>query len=166
VSVDGDTARLDAGRHADDHLRVRLVVARDEQDVAPRDLELRLVDAARAHPEPRRVLARREVPVGEAADLVEPHDVPEVALVEVLVDGEGRREEIEFLHALAGGADVRGHLVAVPELGLEIGEELVVDHELRLRERGEPLEDLTWVVGDLVRPALHCREPHAPAGNV
>jgi hypothetical protein len=93
--------RLDPRRHADDHLRVLLVVARDEEDVAAGDLQLRLVDAARAHPEARRVLARREIPVREAADLVEAHHVAQVALVEVLVDREGRRKQVELLHALA-----------------------------------------------------------------
>ena len=149
------------GRHADDASRVRLVVAGHEQDVAAGDLELRLVDAAGAHPEARLVLARREVAVREPADLVEAHHVAEVALVEVLVHGERRGEQVELLHPLACGADVGGDLVAVPELRLEIGNELVVDHELRLRERSEALEDVRRVVGDPVGAALHRREPDA-----
>ena len=44
-----------------------------------------------------------------------------VALVEVLVHRERGREQVEVLHALAGRADVGGDLVAVPELGLEVG---------------------------------------------
>ena len=90
----------------------------------------------------------------------------QVALVEVLVHRERRRQEVELLHPLAGRADVGGDLVAVPELGLEVGDELVVDHELRLRQRREPLEHLARVVRDLVRAALHRREPDAVAGNV
>ena len=89
----------------------------------------------------------------------------EVALVQELVHGERRRQEVELAHALAGRADVGGDLVAVPQLGLEVGDELVVDHELRLRERREALEHLGRVVRDLVRAALHRREPHALPGT-
>ena len=154
------------GGDADPHARVRLVVARHEQDVAARLLERGLVDAGGAHPEPRRVLAGGEVAVREAADLVEPHHVAEVALVEELVHRERRRQEVELAHPLAGSADVGRDLVTVPELGLEVRDELVVDHELRLRERREPLEHLGRVVGDLVGAALHRREPDALAGHV
>ena len=90
----------------------------------------------------------------------------EVALVQDLVHRERRRQQVELAHPLAGSGDVGRELVAVPELGLEIREELVVDHELRLRERCQPLEDLGRVVGDLVRAALHRREPHTLAGHV
>ena len=100
-------------------------------------------------------LRAREVPVREAADLVEPHHVAQVALVEVLVHGERRGEEVELVHPLPCRADVGGDLVAVPELGLEIGDELVVDHELRLGERREALEDVGRVVGHPCR----CRAP-------
>ena len=148
------------------HPGVRLVVAGHQQDVASSRLELRLVDPAGAHPEPGRVLARREVAVREPADLVEAHDVPEVALVEKLVHGERGREQVELLHALAGRGDVLGDLVAVPQLGLEIRDELVVDHELRLCEWREPLEHLGRVVRDLVGSALHGREPDPAAGDM
>ena len=66
--VDRHAARLDVRRHAEDHPRVARVVARHEQDVAVGLVELRLVDAARAHPEAVVVLARGEVAVGQAAD--------------------------------------------------------------------------------------------------
>ena len=89
-----------------------------------------------------------------------------VALVEELVHRERRRQQVELAHPLAGGADVGGDLVAVPELRLEVGDELVVDHELRLRERRQPLEHLCRIVRDLVGAALHRREPHALTGNV
>ena len=66
-------------------------------------------------------LRAREVAVRETADLIQPHHVAQVALVQELVHRERRRQEIEIAHPLAGGADVGGDLVAVPELGLEIG---------------------------------------------
>ena len=92
--------------------------------------------------------------------------MPQVALVEVLVHRERRRQEVELLHPLAGRTDVGSDLVAVPELGLEVGDELVVDHELRLRQGCEPLEHLARLVRDLVRASLHGGEPDAVAGNV
>ena len=138
----------------------------------PGDLERRLVDAARAHPEPHRVLALREVAVGEAADPVQALDVPELALVQEVLDRERRGEEVEVAHPLAGGDDLLGHLVALPELRLEVGEELVVDHELRAGEREHALDDRVGervvAVGGAVAvvAALHRREPGALARHV
>ena len=48
--------------------------------------------------------------------------------VEAVVDRSGTER-----HPLAGSADVGGDLVAVPQLRLEVRDELVVDHELGLR---------------------------------
>ena len=63
-------------------------------------------------------------------------------------------------------------LVAVPELGLEIGAELVVDHEPRARERRQPGDDRGGErrrpVGllDEITAALERREPDALPGHV
>ena len=80
--------------------------------------------------------------------------------------GERRRQQVELAHALARGTDVGRDLVAIPELRLEIGDELVVDHELRFRERRQPLEHLGRVVRDLVGAALHGREPDTLSGDM
>jgi hypothetical protein len=72
--------------------------------------------------------------------------VTEVATGEVLLDGERRREEIELVEPPAGLADVRRHLVPVPELRLEVRNPLVVDHEPRRGERLEPRVDLLGIV--------------------
>ena len=89
----------------------------------------------------------------------------EIATREVLLDREGRGQEVELVEAAAGRADVRRDLVAVPELGLEIGDPLVVDDEPRGCERLETLVDLLRVVGDVVGAALHRREPDALPGD-
>ena len=44
-----------------------------------------------------------------------------IALVQELVHGERRRQQVELAHALARGTDVGRDLVAIPELRLEIG---------------------------------------------
>ncbi len=44
-----------------------------------------------------------------------------IPLVEELVHGERRRQEVELVHSLAGRGDVGRDLVAVPQLGLEVG---------------------------------------------
>ena len=58
-----------------------------------------------------------------------------------------------------------GDVVAVPELGLEVGDPLVVDHEPRGGERLKALVDLLRVVADVVGAALHRREPDALPGT-
>ena len=170
--VDRDAARLDARRNAEDDLHVLGVVAGDEQDVTARYLELRLVDAAGAHPEARLVLAGREVAVGEPADPVEPLDVAQVVLVDELLDGERGGEQPELVEPPAGLRDGSGDLVTVPQLRLEIGPELVVDHEPRASERLEPPDDrvgergCTVVGGHEVAAPLERREPDAVPGDV
>jgi hypothetical protein len=82
------------------------------------------------------------------------------------VHRERRGQEIELLHAAAGLGELDRVLVAVPELGLQVGHELVVDHQLRLGERRQALEHVRRVVGDAVGAALHRREPHAGARHV
>ena len=89
----------------------------------------------------------------------------EVAAREVLLDRERRREQVELVEPAPGLADVGRDLVAAPELRLEVGMPVVVDHEARRRERLEPLVDRLGVVGDVVRAALHRREPDALAGD-
>ena len=59
----------------------------------------------------------------------------QVALVQELLDRERGGEEVEVAHPAAGLGDLPRVLVAVPELGLEIGAKVVVDHELRERQR-------------------------------
>ena len=152
-------------RDAEDDPPVLGVVAGDEQDVAAGRLELRLVDAARAHPEARLVLAGRQVPVGQSADPVEPLDVTQVVLVDELLDGERGREQPELVEPPAGLGDRIRDLVAVPQLRLEIGPELVVDHEPRAREGREPPDDSFGERGGAVvgrhevATALERREP-------
>jgi hypothetical protein len=85
--------------------------------------------------------------------------VPEVAAGEVLLDRERRRQQVELVEPAARGGDVGRDLVAAPELRLEVGVPVVVDHEPRGRERLEALVDLLGIVGDVVRAALHGREP-------
>ncbi len=169
--VDRDPARLDHRRDAEDDPIVVAVVIGDEQDVAPDHLEPALVDAARAHPESPLVLPRGEVAVGEAADAVEPLHVAKVALVEQLLDRERRGEKIEIAQARARALHLLGDLVAVPELGLEVWVELVVDDESRARQRyeavGHAARELARVLRlDAVVPALHRDEPDPLAGHV
>ena len=162
--VDRDAPGLDARRDADDHRRVRLVVAGDEQDVPPGDLELRLVDAARAHPEPPRVLARGEVAVREAADLVQPHHVAQVALVEELVHGErgGRRSSSCIRRPAAA--------IRVTSSPSHSSGSRSVRNSLSMTSStsraGRVARTPRRVVRDLVGAALHRREPDALLGHV
>ena len=121
--------------------RCSRVVARDHQDVAADLAQAGLVDARRAHPEPARVLAGREVAVGQAADRVEPLHVRQVARRQDLVDRPRRGQQLQLVELLAGGGQRRGDLVAVPQLGLQVRVPDVLDHEVRLGERREPLDD-------------------------
>ena len=123
--VDGDAPGLDVHRQAENDPARLGVVAGDEQAAAARHDELRLVDAAGAHPEPPLVLVRGQVPVGEAADRVEAGRVTQAALVERLLDRERRRQQAE---PLANLADLPGELVSLPQLRLVVAAELVVDH--------------------------------------
>ena len=80
-------------------------------------------------------------------------------------------EELGVAQANTGRANRVGDRVPVPELGLQVGPELVVDHEPRARERQQALDDLlrelVLVVGsDAVVAALHRREPCALPGDV
>ena len=95
----------------------------------------------------------------------------QLALGEQVLDGERVRQEVERAEPDAGVADRLGDLVPLPELGLEVGLELVVDDQARAGERHEPLDDvarelLLRVPGDAVVAALHRREPRALAGHV
>ena len=67
--------------------------------------------------------------------------MPEILLIEKLLDREGRRQEVEVAHSDAGLADRLRDLVPVPQLLLEVCAELVLDHELRLGEGNESLHD-------------------------
>ena len=58
--------------------------------------------------------------------------MPQVALVEQVVDRERRRQQAELVDPRAGELDLRGVRVAVPELGLEVAAEVVLDHEARV----------------------------------
>ena len=95
----------------------------------------------------------------------------EVALADQLLHGERRREEAELVEPPARLGDGGGDLVAVPQLGLQVGPELVVDHEPRARERREPPDDRVRerggavLGGDEVAAALERREPDAVAGD-
>ena len=71
---------------------------------------------------------------------VQPVDVPQLALVEQVLDRERRRQQAERVEPHADLADLLGQLVARPELRLEVGAELVVDHEPRRRERQQALD--------------------------
>jgi hypothetical protein len=84
--VHGNAPRLDVRRDAEHDAAVVMVVVRDQQDVAAGRLQRRFVDTARAHPEALHVLSLGEVAVGEAADPVQALDVPELALVEQVLD--------------------------------------------------------------------------------
>ena len=103
--VHRDAAGLDVRRHAQHHAPVLRVVVRDEQDVAPGHFQAGLVHPARAHPEPTLVLARGQVPVGEPTDAVQALHVPELALVEQVLDRERAREQVELLEPDARLAD-------------------------------------------------------------
>ena len=63
--------------------------------------------------------------------------------------GNGFGQEVERAEPDAGVADELGDLVALPELGLEVGLELVVDDQARAGERHEPLDD---VLRELLEP--------------
>src|SRR5439155_1061812 len=116
------------------------------------------------------VLAHREVAVREAADAVEPLDVAQVALAEHVLDRERVREQAQLVEALAGLAELAGDLVAVPELGLEIGSELVVDDEACGRHGQKLVDERARELGSLAFDdevaLLHRREPDALARNV
>jgi hypothetical protein len=66
--------------------------------------------------------------------------VAKVAWRQDLLDRERRRQEVERVEALAGPPDLPGLLVTVPQLGGEVGDELVGDHEAGRRERLHALE--------------------------
>ena len=66
--------------------------------------------------------------------------MPQVAIVEQVVDRERRRQQAELVDACARKLDLRGLRVAVPELGLEVAAEFVLDHEPRGGERQQPVE--------------------------
>ena len=92
-------------------------------------------------------------------------------LGEEVLDRERVRQQVERAEPDARLADRLRDLVAVPQLRLEVGTELVVDHEPRARERNEPLDDharelLLRIRVDAVVAALHGREPRALAGHV
>ena len=89
--------------------------------------------------------------------------MPEVPPGEVVLDGERRRQQVELVEPPSRLGEVHGHVVSVPELGLEIGYPLVVDHEARGRQGLEALIDRRGILGDVVRPLLHRREPDALA---
>ena len=91
----------------------------------------------------------------------------EIVLVDEILDRERRRQEAERVEPAAGLGDRLGDLVAAPQLGLEVGAELVVDDEARARERLEPRDDdLGERSADEIAAALERREPHAVAGDV
>ena len=87
----------------------------------------------------------------------------EVALLEVVLDRERGGQQVERVEALAGGRQALRYLVAVPQLGLEVGVPDVVDHEVALGQRCETLGDVCVervgaVVGDRVVTLLHRAE--------
>ena len=95
----------------------------------------------------------------------------QLALGEEILDRERVRQEVERAEPHAGVANRLGDLVSLPQLGLEVGLELVVDDQSRARERHEALDDvarelLVRVGVDAVVAALHRREPRALAGDV
>ena len=169
--VDRDAPRLDARRDRDLHRACLDVVVGHEHHVAPDVDEARLVDARGTHPETRVVLARRHVPVGEASQRVQAHDVAQVALRQDLLDRERCGQEVERIEALTGAAQRGSLLVAAPELGLEIGREHVVDHERRLGERREARGDrvaegvVVALVHDRVVALLGCEEARFATGD-
>jgi len=67
--------------------------------------------------------------------------VAEVALAEELLERERVWQQAELVQALSGLLDLVRDLVAVPELRLEVGAELVVDHEAGSRDREQLLDD-------------------------
>ena len=171
--VDRDAARLDAGRDAEDDAPVLLVVVRDEQDVAAR--------AARASTCRRRSRSSRSGarPCASRGCRRRGRRCRRGAS-----RGAGRARRARPRSGTGSGAgpssssrrpaslDLRGDLVAVPELGLEVGAELVVDHEPSGRER--QAADSTNAVARARRRSpvdeevalLHRREPDALAGHV
>src|SRR5262249_32667341 len=122
-------ARLHVRRDGEHHPRVFRVVSGYEEDVASRLVELRLVHAARAHPEPVGILAGREIAVREAADRVQTLDLPQVALAHEVLDRERGGEEAEAVEPPPGLRDLPGQPIALPELRLEVAPERIVDHE-------------------------------------
>ena len=88
----------------------------------------------------RGVRRRAHVAVAEPADAVEQLHVTEVAGGEDLLDRERGRQQVERAEPLAGPRDLTGDLVAVAQLGREVGGELVADHQPRRRERLDPGE--------------------------
>ena len=168
--IDGHAARLDAGRYRHHHRLRGLVVVGHEQHVAANVLQVRLVDTRGAHPETRRILTGRQVAVREATNRVEALDVLEVALIEVLLDRERRGQEVHRVETLAGDRQRLGNLVAIPQLGFEVGVPNVVDHEVALGEWREALgevgeEGIRAVVGNRVVALLHRAETHLGAGD-
>ena len=61
--IDRDASRLDTRWNAEDDDSALVVEVLDHEEITADGLELRLVDAARAHPEARLVLAGGEIPV-------------------------------------------------------------------------------------------------------
>jgi len=96
--------------------------------------------------------------------------VVEVALVEVVLDRERRGQEVERVEPLARARQALRHLVAVPQLRLEVGVPDVVDHEVALGERREPFRDVRVEgvvarVRDRVVALLHRAEARLGAGD-
>src|SRR2546422_5778926 len=69
-----------------------------------------------------------------------------VTLVEQLVDRERGREQVQGVQAFPGRAELAGEGITAPQLWLEVGVELVVDDQLRGRQRVQPLVQVVEIV--------------------
>ena len=92
--------------------------------------------------------------------------MPQVALVEQVVDRERRGQQPELVDPRARPLDLGGLRVTLPELRLEVAAKVVLDHEAGGSEWQQPVEHSRGerAAAGAIRAALHRREPHRVAG--
>lgn len=145
------------------------VVVLHHEDVPADLLQVGLVHPACGHPEAALVLAHGEVSIGKTPDTVKPFDMPQVLGGQDLLDGEGSRKEVPLLEFLPCPVHAFRKLVPLPELGLEVRVEDVVDDQAAtgdgLKAPGHPLVK-PLPVGLVVVPELQGEELDPLVGHI